>query len=153
MTAVEDDLIEGIETLPEPPPPDAAGAAFTRAAADGLRRTWRTMVLAVAKADTVPQLHLKRDRVRKAFERTAARAESFARYAAAADAEVADELAAAAADARKFVADLFDKWMTEKDLYEVLIAMLTPTHEQLRRLVEKYPPPQWWFEMDHVKPG
>jgi hypothetical protein len=42
--------------------------------------------------------------------------------------------------------EIFSRWQTRDDLYQILIEKFTPSAERQKDLAAKYPPPQSWYE-------
>lgn len=100
----------------------------------------------VAMNRRAAELHEGREEYRRIYDDYIGVAERYQALAEAAGSPLAAEFESVAEAIRQQRDDLFGRWRTLDDLYQVLIKDLTPSAERLKAFAARSPPPQSWFD-------
>lgn len=123
-----------------------------RVAADELKAHWDRACRAAAENRTVADLHAVRDEYEALLSRQLrlcrehlAAAEQHRRVFGP-NPTGADDLAAAARELQALYDELFPRWQTLDDLYEIILAKYSLRAEQLEAFAAKNRPPASWYD-------
>ncbi len=117
-----------------------------------LREEWERAVRTAAGSRRLPELHETRDEYRAILEshlRLLVELKTMAELHHHADDPAAprgDELSEALSDLRLFHDELFPRWDTLDDFFQIAIENLKVPVTRLDEIAEKHQPPQSWFE-------
>jgi hypothetical protein len=96
----------------------------------------------------IEELHAGRDEYRRLYDDYIGVAERFRALADTVGSPLAAEFERVAEAVRRQRDELFNRWQTYDDLCEIMIEHIQPSAEQLKKLADKHPPPQSWYDED-----